>query len=140
MPRPCKRRRICAMPEAMSFGPKGCVTEAGQSRQSGQFGQSRQSGLSPQSGQWDALDTVNMTLDEYETIRLMDLLGYTQEEAAASMDVSRTTVQAIYESARHKLAQALCESRELRIGGGNYILCEGRGRGCSCRRCQKEEE
>ena len=125
MPRPCKRRRICAMPEAMSFGPKGCVTQVGQSGQS---------------SQWDALDTVNMTLDEYETIRLMDLLGYTQEEAATSMDVSRTTVQAIYESARHKLAQALCESRELRIGGGNYILCEGRGRGCSCRRCQKEEE
>lgn len=125
MPRPCKRRRICAMPEAMSFGPKGCVTQVGQSGQS---------------AQWDALDTVNMTLDEYETIRLMDLLGYTQEEAATSMDVSRTTVQAIYESARHKLAQALCESRELRIGGGNYILCEGRGRGCSCRRCQKEEE
>ena len=119
MPRPCKRRRICAMPGAVSFAPSGC---AGRGYPSG----------SPA--------PVTMTLDEYETIRLMDLLGYTQEEAAASMDVARTTVQAIYESARRKLAQALCESRELRIEGGNYILCEGRGRGCSCRRCQNKEE
>lgn len=119
MPRPCKRRRICAMPGAMYFGPKGCTDSENQT---------------------DRQDAVIMTLDEYETIRLMDLLGYTQEEAAASMDVARTTVQAIYESARRKLAQALCESRELRIEGGNYILCEGRGRGCSCRRCQNKEE
>ena len=116
MPRPCKRRRICALPGALSFGPIGCQTVH------------------------DSRDPVAMTLDEYETIRLMDLLGYTQEEAAVSMDVARTTVQAIYENARRKLAQALCESRQLRIEGGNYILCEGRGRGCSCRRCQNEEE
>ena len=114
MPRPCKRRRICAMPGAISFAPKDQMCR-------------------------DA-EPIIMTLDEYETIRLMDLLGSTQEEAAASMDVARTTVQAIYESARRKLAQALCESRELRIEGGNYILCEGRGRGCSCRRCQNKEE
>lgn len=114
MPRPCKRRRICAMPGSISFAPKDrmcCNAEP-----------------------------IIMTLDEYEAIRLMDLLGYTQEEAAASMDVARTTVQAIYESARRKLAQSLCESRELRIEGGNYILCEGRGAGCSCRRCQNKEE
>ena len=114
MPRPCKRRRICAMPGAMRFGPKDrscCESE-----------------------------TVTMTLDEYETIRLMDLLGFTQEEAAASMGVARTTVQAIYESARRKLAQALCESRELCIEGGNYILCEGRGGGCRCHRCQSSAE
>ena len=116
MPRPCKRRRICALPNAMEFGP--IVSRTSQNIQ----------------------DPVTMTLDEYETIRLMDLLGYTQEEAAVSMDVARTTVQAIYENARRKLAQALCESRQLRIEGGNYILCEGRGRGCSCRRCQNEEE
>ena len=114
MPRPCKRRRICAMPGVMSFAPKD--------------------------GQTPDAEVIIMTLDEYETIRLMDLLGYTQEEAAASMDVARTTVQAIYESARRKLAQALCEGRELRIGGGNYILCEGRGRGCSCQRCRNKED
>ena len=116
MPRPCKRRRICALPGVMSFMPQGC-----------QCSHEKQ-------------DAVTMTLDEYESIRLMDLLGYTQEEAAVSMDVARTTVQAIYESARRKLARALCESRELRIGGGNYILCEGKGRGCSCHRCREEEE
>ena len=114
MPRPCKRRRICALPGAMSFVPRGCSAAE--------------------------TESITMTLDEYETIRLLDLSGMNQEEAAASMGVARTTVQAIYESARRKLALALCESRELRIEGGNYILCEGRGRGCSCRRCQNEEE
>ena len=114
MPRPCKSRRICAMPGASSFAPKGRQT--------------------PEA------EVIIMTLDEYETIRLVDHLGYTQEEAAASMDVARTTVQAIYESARRKLAQALCEGKELRIGGGNYILCEGRGHGCGCRRCRNKED
>ena len=80
-----------------------------------------------------------MTLDEYETIRLMDFLGYTQAEAAVSMGVARTTVQAICESARRKLAEAICLGRDLHIGGGNYFLCEGRRHGCRCPRCRKEE-
>ena len=66
MPRPCKRRRICAMPGAMRFGPKdrACFES----------------------------EHVTMSLDEYETIRLMDLLGFTQEEAAARVGKSRPAV------------------------------------------------
>lgn len=113
MPRPPKSRRICAMPGAMCFAPKGsCIQQPA---------------------------CIIMTLDEYETIRLIDFNGRTQEEAAVSMDVARTTVQSIYESARKKLAQALCLGMELHIEGGNYFLCEGRGRGCRCPRCRKED-
>ena len=84
-------------------------------------------------------DIIHMTLDEYETIRLIDFTGCTQEEAAVSMGVARTTVQAIYESARRKLAEAICLGRDLHIGGGNYFLCEGRRHGCRCPHCRKEE-
>jgi predicted DNA-binding protein (UPF0251 family) len=36
-----------------------------------------------------------MTVEEYETIRLIDLLGYMQEQCADQMHVARTTVQRI---------------------------------------------
>ena len=41
------------------------------------------------------------------------------------MDVSRTTVTEIYESARHKIANALINGKTLCIEGGNYRVCEG---------------
>ena len=119
MPRPYKSRRICAIPQAVCFGPKGNCAAHSQEENS--------------------REAIIMTLDEYEAIRLIDFMGYTQEEASVSMGVARTTVQAIYESARRKLAQILCLGRELRIGGGNYFLCEGRWHGCRCPRCRKEE-
>ena len=111
MPRPCKRRRVCALPELPNFGPVG----AGPVRQS-----------------------VPMTVDEFETIRLIDLEGLTQEACAGQMEVSRATVQAIYGSARQKLAQALVQGRELVIGGGDFVLCTGEGQGCGCGHCHKK--
>lgn len=71
-----------------------------------------------------------MTVDEYETIRLIDLDGLTQEECAAQMNISRTTVQGIYYEARQKLAQALVHGKVLRIEGGEYRLCDARGPSC----------
>lgn len=119
MPRPCKRRRICALPSCSRFGPKG----AGQGE--------RQS--------------ITMTLDEFETIRLIDREGLTQEQCAKQMNVARTTAQAIYNSARAKLAECLVGARELRITGGDYILCDGAAGSCGCprhcgKRCRQNEE
>lgn len=78
-----------------------------------------------------------MSVDEFETIRLIDLEGLTQEVCAQRMDVSRATVQTIYGSARRKLAQALVQGRELVIGGGDYVLCPGETSGCGCLRCHR---
>ena len=65
---------------------------------------------------------VVMTLDEYEAIRLLDHLGLTQKACAARMGVARTTVTAIYDSARKKLADALVNGKTLQIRGGSYAL------------------
>ena len=67
-------------------------------------------------------ETITMSLDEYECIRLMDREKLTQEPCARRMGVARTTGTNIYESARSKLAEALVEGKALRIGGGSYQL------------------
>ena len=67
-------------------------------------------------------EPVLLTLDEFETIRLLDHMGLTQEQCAAQMGVARTTVTAIYDAARHKLALALVDGRPLVIRGGHYAL------------------
>ncbi len=69
---------------------------------------------------------VILNLDEYESIRLIDHENLTQEQCAQCMGVARTTVTAIYDSARKKLAAALVEGRTLRIGGGCYRIDNGK--------------
>ncbi len=61
-----------------------------------------------------------MTVDEYEVVRLLDHEGFNQEECGSRMNVSRTTVTAIYESARKKMADMLVNGKRLLIVGGNY--------------------
>jgi predicted Fe-Mo cluster-binding NifX family protein len=65
-----------------------------------------------------------MSLDEFETIRLIDKEGMTQEEASVKMGVARTTVTSIYESARKKIADSLVDGKRLQISGGAYRLKE----------------
>jgi predicted DNA-binding protein (UPF0251 family) len=65
---------------------------------------------------------VNIALEEIEAIRLKDLEGLDQEEAARSMGISQPTFHRILESARWKVAQAIIEGKPLHIGGGTYKL------------------
>ena len=110
MARPMKWRKVCSLPENSRFGPLDLAL--------------------------DNKGHINMTVDEYETIRLIDLDGFTQEECAKQMNIARTTVQGIYIEARRKLAESLVNGRVLTIEGGEYRLCDGLGNGCG-RGCQR---
>lgn len=52
---------------------------------------------------------------ELEALRLVDLVGLSQEEAGERMGVSRGTVWRLTQSARKKTAQALTEGRPILI-------------------------
>ena len=70
----------------------------------------------------DDTNHIVLNVDEYETIRLIDYLGLTQEQCAEQMEVARATVQAVYSSARTKLSRFLVEGTRLKIDGGHYEL------------------
>ena len=91
MPRPVKCRKVCHFPQILEFLPADNTEKK---------------------------TPIVLTVDEYETIRLLDKKGYSQEQCAASMQVARTTVQRIYEIARKKIADALIDGHPLRIEGG----------------------
>lgn len=104
MARPRKWRKVCCLPENSRFGP---------------LGQQRA-----------AASRIAMTVDEYETVRLIDLEGMTQEACAEKMHIARTTVQGIYTAARKKIADSLVNGKVLLIEGGDYRLCDGGGTRC----------
>jgi predicted DNA-binding protein (UPF0251 family) len=93
------------------------------------------------------LAAIEMTLDELEALRLADLEGLYQEDAATRMGVSRPTLGRILESARQKVAEALVLGKALHIEGGPVVArprrghcprCAepcGRRRGAGCPRC-----
>ena len=89
-------------------------------------------------------EPVVLQVDEYEAIRLLDYRRCTQEQCAARMNISRTTVTRIYETGRRKVAQALVEGRPLRIEGGEVMVCRAPRPECAgephcCHRQGKEE-
>lgn len=84
------------------------------------------------------LETLSMTVEQYETLRLIDLEGLSQEECARSMNVARTTVQRIYIEARKITADFLVNGRMLEIEGGNYRLCKDREHPNGCGRCRRK--
>lgn len=110
MPRPLKFRKVCCMPKENYFAPKGCT---------------------------DRKNAINLTVDEYETIRLIDKENFSQEECGEYMMIARTTVQQIYTQARKKIAEALVNGVPLVIEGGNYQLCDGAEEFCKCGGCRK---
>lgn len=74
------------------------------------------------------LEEVCLTLDEYEALRLADLEGLYQEEAAQQMNISRATFGNILLSARRKVSDAIIGGKALRIEGGVCTLRMGRRR------------
>ena len=101
VPRPRKFRKVCHFPENLEFRPEN---------------------------PWG--EPIILTVDEYETIRLIDLEGFSQEECSVSMGIARTTVQLIYGTARQKLARMMVEGRPLQIRGGDFRICGGEDSAC----------
>ncbi|MEG0157004.1 MAG: hypothetical protein RR661_05080, partial [Anaerovoracaceae bacterium] len=53
-------------------------------------------------------------------------------------NVARTTVQAIYASARKKVGACLVNKTAIHITGGNYQLCSGNSNCCKRKGCCKK--
>jgi len=68
------------------------------------------------------LQHITLTVDELEAIRLADLQGLYQEQAAEKMNISRQTFGRILESAHKKIADALVNGKALSIQGGQIEL------------------
>jgi predicted DNA-binding protein (UPF0251 family) len=68
------------------------------------------------------LKEVPLTLDQLEALRLADLEGLYQAEAAARMKISRPTFARIVTAARRQVAEALVNGKALRLGGGSVHL------------------
>jgi predicted DNA-binding protein (UPF0251 family) len=105
VPRPKRCRRISSLPDFALFKPAGVPGRT--------------------------LQEVELTVDEYEALRLADYEGLYQEKAAKRMGVSRQTFGRIVESARKKVAKALVEGTALRIEGGVVEMAEMRTFECS---------
>jgi predicted DNA-binding protein (UPF0251 family) len=77
------------------------------------------------------LTEVVLAFDELEAIRLGDLEGRYQEDAAVEMGVSRQTFGRIIEAAHRKVAEALCLGKALQIAGGIVEMTGTRKFTCS---------
>ena len=96
---PCRGRRrgrrwISEVPSVRCFMPEGCPR----------------------------METISMTLEELEAVRLVDLLDLDQEEAAFYMGISRKAFWNDLMNARKKIATALIYGLGLRIEGGSFVL------------------
>lgn len=109
MPRPFRCRKIGCRPNSNYFKPRGIPVAL--------------------------LQEVNLTLDELEAIRLADLEGMYQEDAAKKMNVSRQTFGNIINSAHKKIADCLVNAKALKVEGGIVEMIE---RSFVCYECNHE--
>ncbi|MCC8073462.1 MAG: DUF134 domain-containing protein [Clostridiales bacterium] len=92
-----------------------------------------------------AAKTVEMTIDEYEAVRLIDYVGLTQFECAKQMQVARSTVTSVYDSARYKISDSLINNKGLTVLDGGVQVCPNHIRCCGhcgknrCGRCNHGE-
>jgi len=95
MPRPPRQRIVAGQPTATVYKPAGVPARQ--------------------------LEWTQVTLDEFEAIRLIDGEGMDQDAVAERMGVSRPTVTRIVGSARSKIAQVLVNGQALLIQGGPVV-------------------
>ena len=108
MPRPSKSRKISNPPIMKGFKPFGLPL--------------------------CKIESVQLTLEEYESIRLANYEMLPQDLAAEQMNVSRPTFTRIYNKALKTIASAFIEGKAILIEGGNYDLDKEWFR---CKKCHK---
>lgn len=96
MPRPRKPRFVTAEPGEQYFKPQGIPLRE--------------------------LESVALSVEELEAMRLIDCESLYQEEAAERMEVSRQTFQRVLREGRKKTTDALVNGKALGITGGDYVL------------------
>jgi predicted DNA-binding protein (UPF0251 family) len=94
VPRPRKRRILARRPRPAIYKPAGVPL--------------------------DDLRRVVLLHEELEALRLADLEGLNQAQAAGRMGVSRSTFQRVLARARRQVALALAEGHALEIEGGTF--------------------
>lgn len=94
MPRPVSRKRVQFIPGTRVFVP----TQEG--------------------------EEIVLGFDELEALRLADMEGMYQEQAAREMNVSRATFGRLVEAARRKVATAHVQGTAIRVEEGNAeVIC-----------------
>ena len=94
MPRPRRCRRVWFEPDITYFKPSGIAKSE--------------------------LDESILRIDEFEAVRLKDMEGMDQGDAARKMDISQPTFHRLLLNARKKIADAIVNGKAIRIEGGNY--------------------
>ena len=112
MARPHKQRFVGPPPRATVFKPQGMPVHQ--------------------------LEMVILSLDELEALRLADLEGDQQEQAAAKMNISRPTFGRILDSAHKTVADSLLNGKALCIKGGPVTAA--RREEIRCHRCRRAWE
>lgn len=68
------------------------------------------------------LKEVELSVEEFEAVRLKDYEGLEQVQVAKRMGVSQPTLHRLLDSARKKIAEALTKGKAIKIHGGNYVI------------------
>jgi predicted DNA-binding protein (UPF0251 family)/predicted Fe-Mo cluster-binding NifX family protein len=96
MARPIRKRCVFLQPESNYFKPAGIPLKD--------------------------ISVVILFYEELESLRLKELEGYEQKEAAKKMNVSQPTFHRILTEARKKISDALVNGKAIKIEGGNFIM------------------
>ncbi len=89
MSRPRKRRRLRGTPEAVFYKPQGVPLKL--------------------------LQTIEISLEEFEALQLRYVKGFDQIECAKKMDTSQSTFQRILSNAVASISRAIVQGRSIRI-------------------------
>jgi len=89
MPRPCIKRRVRGRPNSSYFKPAGI--------------------------RMINLEETELSMSEFEAIRLVDLKEISQEKAGEQMQISQSTLSRILKSGRKKIADAIVNGKAIKI-------------------------